>query len=211
MTVETPETTASQGPQPGTVVAVHPGMRQPHITVELVIDGEHLDSLYQLYVDAFGPLRATAVARQVLHRHEFMDEMTDPRIWKYVAWDEYHQPIALSTLTRHLDTVPWISPDYFASHYPEHTARNAVYYWGFVLTAPKKHQPRLFRQLMNAVIDVMVADSAVCAYDICSYNNTTMQFSDQIEKVAQRLANVTVELLDSQTYYGATFVQQRIN
>lgn len=206
MTTEAPETTRKPGPQPGPLgVAAVPGQHPPRITVELVIKGKHLDTLYQLYLDAFGPLKATAVARQVLTRREFMTDMTDPRVWKYVAWNEQNQPEALSTLTRHLDTVPWISPDYFALHYPEHTARDAVYYWGFILTAPNKHQPRLFRQLMNAVIDVMVADSAVCAYDICNFNNVTMHLGEHVEKVAKRLAKVTVETLDTQTYYGATF------
>lgn len=210
MRVEIVEPTSGRRPQTSTTVtAASPRPGQPRITVELTIDSEHLNSFYKLYVDAFGPLRATAVARQVLHRHEFMTEMTDPRIWKYVAWNEHHQPVALSTLTRHLDTVPWISPDYFAAHYPDHTARNAIYYWGYVLTAHNKHQPRLFRQLINIVIDIMVADNAVCAYDICNFNNTTMQLSTHIEKVAQRLANVNVESLDNQTYYGATFTSPR--
>ena len=41
----------------------------------------------------------------------------------------------MSTLTRHLETVPWISPEYFAYHFPEHTARDAVYYLGFTLVS----------------------------------------------------------------------------
>ena len=28
------------------------------------------------------------MARQLLHEHEFMEEMRDPRVHKYVAWDD---------------------------------------------------------------------------------------------------------------------------
>ena len=48
--------------------------------------------------------------------------MLDPRVHKYIAWDDDGVAVGMSTLTRHLETVPWISPDFFAYHFPEHTA-----------------------------------------------------------------------------------------
>ena len=41
---------------------------------------------------------------------EFFAEMTDARVWKYVAWADDDTPIALTTITKSLETVPWISP-----------------------------------------------------------------------------------------------------
>ena len=82
---------------------------------------------YELYRETFSALQVKAVARQLLHQHEFLEEMTDPRVHKYIAWDDDGEAVGMSTLTRHLETVPWLSPDFFAYHFPDHTARNAVY------------------------------------------------------------------------------------
>ncbi|MCW2852426.1 MAG: hypothetical protein JWM84_2090, partial [Nocardioides sp.] len=90
------------------------------ITVESAVDPETAMSYYQLYRDTFSALATKAVARQLLHEHEFLEEMHDPRVQKYVAWDECGEVVGLSTLTANLETVPWISAAYFAHHYPEH-------------------------------------------------------------------------------------------
>ncbi len=175
------------------------------ITIETTIDSDHLEEFFDLYLAAFGPLRTRAVARQVLHRYEFDQQMNDPRIWKYVAWDDEDRPMGISTLTRDLSTVPWISPEYFAARYPEHTARNAVYYWGFTLARPHRRGNRVFKHMLTAVVEHLAINRAVCSYDICAFNNATMQFGDQIETLSQRLTEVSFEIIDTQTYYAATF------
>jgi hypothetical protein len=141
----------------------------------------------------------------VLSRREFVDEMADPRVWKYVAWDDDGQPQALSTLTRTLETVPWISPEYFAARYPEQTARDAVYYLGFVLTRPQLGGHLVLLKMLTAVIDRLAADRAVCGFDICLFNNATMHFGRQLETLTRRLAGASTESIDTQTYYSTTF------
>jgi hypothetical protein len=175
------------------------------ITVETRIDPWHAEMFWELYLTAFGPLRSRAVARQVLHHDEFIAEMADPRIWKYVAWDLDGEPIGLTTLTRELASVPWVSPEYFEVNFPEAAARNAVYYLGFTLAHPGQRQSRLFVQMLAAVVERLVKARAVCAYDVCAYNNATFRFGDHIEMMLHRLADVTVEKIDTQTYYNATF------
>jgi hypothetical protein len=180
------------------------------ITVETAVDPETALIYYQLYRDTFGELETKAVARQLLHEHEFLEEMHDPRVHKYVAWDECGEVVGLSTLTSHLETVPWISAAYFAHHYPEHTARGAVYYQGFTLVHRKHRKSRVFQLLTERVVEVLVADRAVGAYDICAYNNETMGFADNIERLLHRSADVTVVPIDVQTYYLATFRGPRV-
>jgi hypothetical protein len=164
--------------------------------------------LHALYLEAFEPLRALAVARQVLHRQEFLDQMADPRVWKFVAWDQHGRIVGLSTLTRDLASVPWISPEYFAARYPEQTARHAVYYWGFSLTqsstATHSGSDGTFFLMLAAIAEVVAADKGVCGYDICAVNNANMQLASQIERLGHRLAQVTFETIDTQTYYCAT-------
>jgi hypothetical protein len=177
------------------------------ITIETVLDADQVEGFYSLYLKAFGPLRTRAVARQVLHRDEFLAQMSDPRVWKFVAWGRDGHPAGLSTLTRDLSTVPWISPEYFAARFPEETARRAVYYWGFTLTrGPYRHHDRLFLAMLQAVAEVVSAGGGICGYDVCAYNNDTRNFAAQVERISHRLADVTFQVLDTQTYYCATLL-----
>jgi hypothetical protein len=152
---------------------------------------------------AFGPLRTRAAARQVLHEDEFFEEMVDPRVWKYVVHDATGRAVGLTTLTKHLETVPWISPEYYEARYPQHFARQAVYYLGFTLVAKGARQLSYFTTMLEAAADRVVSDRGVCGYDICAFNNEAMRFDVNIEAVLNRTRRVPVERLDSQTYYIA--------
>lgn len=174
------------------------------VTTETSIDDEHAEDFYRLYLDAFEPLRTRAAARQVLHRDEFMDDMQDPRVFKYVGWSS-DRPVALATMTSHLETVPWISPEYFRLRYPEHAARGAIYYLGFTLVHPTSDTPRALEQMIETGVRRLVAARAVCAFDVCAYNDVGRQFTARVTETLHQLADVTVDHLDSQQYYSATF------
>ena len=174
------------------------------VTIETTIGGEHAEDFYRLYLDAFAPLRTKAAARQVLHRDEFMEDMQDPRVFKYVGWSS-GRPIALATMTSHLETVPWISPEYYRVRYPEHAARGAIYYLGFTLVHPSNDTPRALEQMISAGVRRLVDARAVCAFDVCAHNDVGRLFTARVTQTLRRLADVTVDRLDSQRYYGATF------
>ncbi|WP_227996160.1 hypothetical protein [Nocardia australiensis] len=181
-------------------------MSDLHVTVETAITDDRIEMFHELYEKAFGPLRTMAIARQVLHRDEFYEEMRDPRVFKYVAHDDTGEPIGVTTLTRHLETVPWISPEYFAARYPEHAARNAIYYAGFTLVSASARQGAAFHAMIKSIVQVLVAERAAVGWDICSYNNTRFSFADSIRAVLdEQEANVEVAVEDSQTYYAARF------
>ncbi len=175
------------------------------VTIETAIDDEHAEDFYRLYLDAFEPLRTRPAARQVLHRDEFMDDMQDPRVFKYVGWSS-GRPIALATMTSHLETVPWISPEYFRVRYPEHAARRARSTTsGFTLVHPTNDTPSALDQMIAAGVRRLVEARAVCAFDVCAYNDVGRQFTARVTETLHRLADVTVDHLDSQRYYSATF------
>lgn len=181
------------------------GIGEFRISVETEVDAATCSAFYRLYMEACEPLRTRAVARQVLTEGEFVAEMRDPRVDKYVAWDRSGCAVGLSTLTRDLSTVPWISPEYFAARYPEHSARGAVYYLGVTLVDPAQQRSGLFTAMVETMTRRMVAERAICGYDICAYNNAALRFADNIEDLLHRLAQVAVERLDTQAYYCATF------
>jgi hypothetical protein len=176
------------------------------VTIESTVDEATARRFYALYVQTFGSLAVKAVARQLLHEHEFMEEMLDARVDKFLAWDEHGEPVAMATLTRHLETVPWISPDYFAHHYPEQMARNAVFYLGFILVEQQHRRAHLFIDLLTKVAEMVIEQRGMCAWDICSHNNEAFGLADAIEALTSRMATFDVGAVDTQTYYAAVYL-----
>jgi hypothetical protein len=175
------------------------------LSVHTSIVDERAEVLWRLYDQTFGPLRYRAAARQVLHRWEFLDEMADARIWKYVVDTSAGEPVGMMTVTNDLTAIPWISPEYFQVRFPDEAARNAVFYVGFTLAHPRWRHARLFQTMLAAVVQRPVDARGVIAYDICAFNNNSFHFDEQVERTLHRLAEVSVSRIDEQTYYGATF------
>src|SRR5215212_5224947 len=174
-------------------------------TREAAIGGPAAQTLYSLYRQAFEPLKAKAVARQVLTGDEFFGQMRDDRIDKYVAWEPHGEPIGLITLTRHLEAVPWVSPEYFEARFPEQWARKAVYYLGYLLARPVTRRTRFLETICKVSVEPLVAERAVIAYDVCSYNNDMLDLAERISRLAPQFAGSHVHKLDAQVYYAVTF------
>ena len=104
--------------------------------------------------------------------------MADPRVDKYVVWDSdgrgSERAVALTTFTNDLATVPWIEPAYYAHHYPRPLERGAVFYLGFTLVHPGLHQAGVFTTTVAKIVERLVAERAVCAWDICAHNDTVL-------------------------------------
>ncbi|QXQ12841.1 hypothetical protein [Skermania piniformis] len=157
----------------------------------------------QLYEAAFGPLRVRAAARHVLYEHEFRAEMADPRIDKIVAWADDGEPVGLTTFTNQLESVPWISPEFFRSRYPEQAARNAIFYLGFVLVHPHAMHSGAFRDMVAEAYRRTIAARGVCGWDICGFNDGQFQLGRASEKIITAWGNTLVETVDHQTFYAA--------
>ena len=112
--------------------------------------------------------------------------------------------MGITTLTKHLESVPWISPEYFAAHYPEHWARNAVYYLGFTLAHPSMRQHGFLEAIIQVGMDPLAAEHAVMGYDVCAYN--ALRFTERIDEILQRYPLVQLATVDTQVYYAVTFI-----
>jgi len=174
------------------------------ITIEPAIGADAIELFYDLYVAAFAPLQTHAAARHMLTFAEFEAEMTDPRIDKYVAWGDDGEPIALTTLTKDFTAVPWISPEYFAARYPEHHARGALFYLGYTLVHPEHEGSAVFARISSRVVRRMLEARAVCAFDVCGYNDATHRIGKGIAALNRRV-DMTMQTVDVQTYYAAEF------
>ena len=174
------------------------------VTVETELDDQTAEDYYALYRETFGELETRAVARQLLHHDEFMAEMRDPRVQKYVA-RRNGLAVGMSTLTNQLETVPWISPAYFAHHYPDHVARGAVYYIGFTLVHRDHRRSRAFPMMIERIGAVLAEADAVVGWDICAFNDDDRSFGVHASRALGRTGNVLVAPVDRQTYYVGTF------
>lgn len=178
------------------------------VRVVTTVDVETAQRFYSLYRRTFGKLAIAAVNRHLLTEQEFMEVMADERVDKYlVCEDATDEAIAMCTLTNHLETVTWVSPEYFAHHYPDHARRNAVYYLGFSLVSSSRRRAQLFTQLISSVSQTLLDRDAMCAYDICQFNNETLGLGDAVGAMIQHVAPVDVRAVDTQTYYTAVPVR----
>ncbi len=174
-------------------------------TRQTSMDRRLVAEFYDLYRLAFDPLKKRSVARQVLSSDEFRDQMLDERVAKYVARSATGQALGLTTLTNALDSVPWISPEYFTEHYPEQSARKAVYYLGFTLAHPSQRHRRFVETLIMIGLQSLALDHAVIAFDVCAYNNLELRFNERIAKALLKFPTAKLELIDTQSYSCVTF------
>lgn len=173
---------------------------------EREIGAQRADHLYRIYLDGFGPLRTEAAARQVLHPHEFAEEMADPRLVKYTVWRAEDDPVVLATVTNELDAVTWISPEFFAARHPVQAERGAIFYLGIALVAPGRGQPLLTERVLRELIRPVAQAKGVLAYDVCAFNNRNIRFAERAEAAIRRIAPVQISVADTQTYYQAEFL-----
>jgi len=173
------------------------------VTVEQSLQEATARAFYDLYVQSFGDMVTKAAARHLLHEEEFMEEMQDPRIDKYLLSVDAGAPVAMCTLTRHLEAVPWISPQYYRHHYPEFAADNRIFYLGYVLVAPEHRRGRVFLELGKQLTQAIVDARGMCAYDICRHNNDQLGIADAIVHLAGEVADFAISEIDTQTYYAA--------
>lgn len=174
-------------------------------TREQIILGPEAETLYRLYRRSFEPLRTRAAARQVLTREEFFSQMNDSRIDKYIAWEGDGEPVGMVTVTRHLQAVPWVSPEYYAKQFPDQWARKAVYYLGFTLARPAIRRTSFLDTIVRFCVAPLVAERAVIAYDVCSYNNEGLGFSTRIAEMLGQFSHSQPVELDAQVYFAVNF------
>ena len=158
--------------------------------------------LYPTYVSAFDPMRTQAAARHMLTASEFAAEMQDPRIDKYIVWNDDEMPIGLTTLTTDLSSIPWVSREYYAARYPAAAAANVLFYLGYILVE-RSYRPSQALVMMTDQVNLRLAESqGVLGFDMCGYNDASGigRYTKKLFGSGDRL-----ECLDVQSYYGADY------
>jgi hypothetical protein len=163
------------------------------------------EEFLHIYRSAFLPLERLAPARQSLTDDEFMMEMRDERVLKFVCNDREEDTVALGFMAADLAVVPWISPPYYAARFPDHYARGAIYYFGSLLVRPDRQGGSWATMLLTEMSKQVMANSAIAAFDCCAYNIRVLRLPELIATVGQRLGRVETVELDSQQYFAYVF------
>jgi hypothetical protein len=175
-----------------------------NITRYAALPDDLIEPFWELYASAFEPLLTRSPAREVLTRAEFDEEMADARVMKYLARDEDGTAVGLMTLTRDLSSVPWISPQYYAARYPEHAARDAIFYLGFTLVRPVRQRQNIFATMLAEGIREVLSVDGICGYDMCAYNLDKHSFDKVLDRVCAAMGSSSaVAVIDTQTYFMA--------
>lgn len=172
-----------------------------------VADEATREECWAVYERAFGPLRARAVQRHLMYRHELDEVLSDPRVVKYVVRD-HGRVAALATLTNDLSAVPLVSPEYFQTRWPEHYAARRVWYVGFLGIDPDHRRTSASALLVEAICAQPAVSGGVVGVDICDFNEETLRMSRGLARLGRAVSTETVlHRLDAQTFWAYEFPQ----
>jgi hypothetical protein len=175
-----------------------------HVETGTTVDDPTRLRFWQVYREAFEPLRIKAAARHVLTEDEFAGEMTDERVVKYVVRDGAGTAWAMMLVTRDLTAVPWIEPAYYAHHFPGEYTRGTIFYLGFAAVHPLAQGSACFAMMLEHLAAEIVAAGGILCADVCR-TNADAQLPRAARALMSRAAAVTSEVLDTQSYLHYTF------
>jgi hypothetical protein len=171
------------------------------VTAESTLDSDTAEALWDLYQFVFAALERRAAARQLLSRADFTLEVLDPRVLKFLARTVDGRVVGLCTLSNDLDTVPWISPEFYRARFPAYAARGAVFYCGIAMVHPDARRTPAFLFMVAALARDVAAADGVLAADMCRYNVDDVQLATTVTVMMKRVwGSVRPVELDRQLY-----------
>ncbi|NMO57702.1 hypothetical protein HH310_41890 [Actinoplanes sp. TBRC 11911] len=154
---------------------------------------------WDLYSTLFADINVMAAQRHLMTADEFAAVYYDQRVLKFYVHDKNNALAGMSVLTQNLGAWPLISPPYFARRWPEHFARRAIWYVGFVGVAGRHVHG--FRELIRNMYAHVIPDSGIAVMDFCTYNVTQRRLPDVTLKLLSWMNPAAdMELADAQTF-----------
>lgn len=172
------------------------------VTVERHLDAVVSDDFLAFYREAFEPLRTETAVEQTVSDAEFRDLAARTDVIKFVGWDDGGHPVSLALVTTNLTLVPWISVPFYERRFPEHYARNAIYYFVTLVIAPEHQDGPLIQAMIEAMALYIGMDRGVIAFDTCQYNIDVFAVPQFIERLGRRYVHAETEEVDAQHYYA---------
>ncbi|MET7394232.1 hypothetical protein ABZS66_12130 [Dactylosporangium sp. NPDC005572] len=135
-----------------------------------LLSGEEAETAWALYEQRFAALNTRAVQRHLMTRAEFHYVCQDGNVEKWRVFDDHDQLVGLATYTNVLESMPLVSPAYFAARYPEQYAAGQVWYCGFVCIA-NEADSTTFLELITRMYRQAAAHGGVISLDFCRCND----------------------------------------
>jgi hypothetical protein len=186
----------------GSIIEQHPAAAPIRITHESRVVGADAEALWLAYHANFAPLASLAILQHFYSRSEILAELANPRITKIVGW-RGGEPVGLAMVTCSLEDVPQISPDFLRASYPEHAARNAIYFGILMMVSPEVRGRTLFSRLYTEMWQVPARAGGVLVFDICEFNRLAFDTDALTQRIADNFPHSSVKVLDRQTWYVA--------
>lgn len=181
---------------------VRPG--RTRVSRELVITDERAEALWEMYRDAFEPLEALAIQQHLWSRQEILDELANEEIVKFIGWND-DVPVGLAMLTKNLDLVPMISPKFLRSRFPEHAARDAIFYGIAIFVRNGYRGKTLFARLGTHMAQETALSAGVVLFDICSFNREHGSLDVNLGRLARPFTNSAMSMVDQQSWFAVDF------
>jgi hypothetical protein len=172
------------------------------ITHERYIDGDVAEALWEGYRENFTPLTELAILQHLYPREEILAELANPDILKIVGWQD-GRPVGLGMVTNVLEAVPQISPGFLRAKYPEHAARQAIYFGILVMVSPRVRGRTLFGRIYTELWQVPARAGGVLAFDVCEFNRTMFDADALASRISSQFPRAHVGVVDRQTWYVA--------
>ena len=189
-------------PAGGSIIERYPTKAPVTVSIESVVTGDNAEKLWETYRANFAPLAELAMLQHMFPREEILAELANPRIQKIVGW-EGADPVGLGMVTNHLESVPQISPDFLRGRYPDHAARDAIYY-GILVAVSQQHRGlTLFNRLYTELWQIAALDGGVLAFDICQFNREAFDTDALTARIASSFPDSSISTVDQQTWYLA--------
>ncbi|HEV8298558.1 MAG TPA: hypothetical protein VGQ20_14730 [Acidimicrobiales bacterium] len=175
--------------------------RREEVTISAVIDDELIPELWQLYAEAFEPMRELALLCHLYPRELFEELVADARVFKVIGWRD-GQPVAFAAVTNVLDLVPQISPPFLRRRYPEQALRQAIFFAMFICVAERFRTSTMFARLIAGMGQVAATREGLVVCDISQVNRDA-DLDSLIGRIVNWFPGSRFDEIDSQHYYAA--------
>lgn len=162
--------------------------------------------LHAYYVGTFRAVNRMAAQRHLMTVDEYAQVQYDPRVTKYVAYDDAGEPIGQGCSTTALAAWPLISPEFFEHRWPDLYHSGRIWYVGYVGTHPGHYGERVFEALITEMAQPMIEAQGVAVMDFCARNRWKPDVPRAANRVLNRLtAGVRGREVDRQEFWAFRF------
>lgn len=176
---------------------------KPQITTYTELPYRLLSATWEMYTEAFEPMRTKAAQSHVMRYEDFRDLMGDERVDKVLvqSTDVTRTPLGLACVTNDLAALSLIEPRYFEARHPELYAANHVWYVAFVCVRQVGIRPPAdtFGRIINRMAEPIRPVQGVCYMDYARCN-----VENGLALKARKLlgSNCAMERADAQETWG---------